>query len=624
MAFSMAMGWSEGELKLQKLLHVPDLDNPTSSMLTPQASSMLQRAPLLAVGTLDDQGHPWTALWGGSPGFSEPIGGGFIGTRTLVDGKYDPVVQALVGGSPKGEPLQPKGGGKMLSALAIDLVARKRVKIAGSMVAATVREVGIESADDAELPVDVPKTQDQVQVVTKVEQSLGNCPKYLNQYELRPAMVIPSLVSEGPSLGPEGRALIEKADMFFLSTAAPTDMDTNHRGGPPGFVRIISPTCIVYPEYSGNRYYQSLGNLHYNPLIGVTFPNYETGGVLYTTGTAEVLVGTDAAQLMPGTNLAVKINLTDTRFVAQGLAFRGERKVNGASPYNPLLRTLASEGNIKSTFSSNSRKTAKLINKTLLTPSIARFTFSVSDGLSYEPGQWIALSFAAELDTGYSHMRESDPRSLNDDFIRTFTISSTPTARTKTAATTPPLDKEFTITIRALGAATNFLLQQNPQAGLELPILGVGGDFRILQPRTTDDEDEEGNTEVTPFIAAGVGITPILGQSRTLDFHRTRFRLFWTIRAADIHLVVDTLARYEGLAGATTVFVTGCQDTEEGEAVKSVVEGAGAGVRVRRLGKGDLETVGARKWFLCAGEAVKKEVLAWLEGREVVFEDFGY
>ena len=89
MAFSMALPWSGGEEKMHDLLHVPPQDNPTSAMLTPQASFMLQRAPLLAIGTLDSDSRPWTALWGGVSGFSEPLGGGFVGTRTLVDGKFD-------------------------------------------------------------------------------------------------------------------------------------------------------------------------------------------------------------------------------------------------------------------------------------------------------------------------------------------------------------------------------------------------------------------------------------------------------------------------------------------------------------------------------------------------------
>ncbi|KZM24171.1 FMN binding [Ascochyta rabiei] len=615
MAFSMAMGWSDGELKMQKLLNVPDIDNPTSSMLTPQASSMLQRAPLLAIGTLDGQGRPWTALWGGTPGFSEPIGGNFVGTRTLVDSKHDPVVHALLGSSPKNMTMQPKDGGKMLSGLAIDLVTRKRMKLGGKMIAATVREVDIESEADAELPADAPKTQNQVQLVTKIEESLGNCPKYLNQYEFRPAMATPSLVSEGPSLGSEGRALIDKADMFFLSSATASDMDTNHRGGPPGFVRIISPTCIIYPEYSGNRFYQSLGNLYHNPLIGMTFPDYETGDVLYTTGTAEILVGEDAAQMMPGANLAVKINFTDTRFVAKGLTFRGERKPNGASPYNPLLRTLASEGNKASLFSSASHQTAKLVKKELLTPTIGRFTFSVSDGLAYEPGQWMALSFADELKQGYRHMDNSDPRSLNDDLVRTFTISSFPSPKQEE-------NQEFHMTIRSLGSATDFLFKQSADSKLELPILGVGGDFVIEQGEAERKNGDHAGA-LLPFVASGVGLTPLLGQLPTLNLDPEKFIFIWTIRAADLDFVVDTLTRHDGLAAATTMYVTGCAEGEEAD-VRKKIEQLGARVETRRLAKEDLVAVGAQKWYLCAGKGFKEQVLGWLKGKEVEHEEFGF
>jgi hypothetical protein len=65
------MPWNEGEEKMHRLLRVPPQDNPTSAMLTPQASFMFQRAPLLALGTLDAQSRPWATLWGGEPGFSE-------------------------------------------------------------------------------------------------------------------------------------------------------------------------------------------------------------------------------------------------------------------------------------------------------------------------------------------------------------------------------------------------------------------------------------------------------------------------------------------------------------------------------------------------------------------------
>ncbi|KAF3037399.1 hypothetical protein E8E11_003092 [Didymella keratinophila] len=607
MASSMAMDWSEGESKMHSLLRVPPQDNPTSAMLTPQASFMLQRAPLLAVGTLDNESQPWTALWGGAPGFSEPIGGGFVGTRALVDSRFDPVVQALVGGTEKGEMLQPQGEGKMLSGLAIDLVTRKRVKIAGKMAAGTIRSVPIEAEEGSSLPPDAPRTQDQIQLVAKIEQSLGNCPKYLNQYELHPALLTPQLLHSGPSLSPEAKSLVDKADMFFLSTSSGVDMDTNHRGGPPGFLRIVSPSCIIYPEYSGNRLYQSLGNLQLNPLIGITVPDFETGDVLYMTGRAGILVGADAEKVMPGTNLAVKINLTDTRYIKQGLAFRGTLQLNGYSPYNPRLRPLASEGNTKGALSTSSNQMARLVGKEVLTPDIARFTFSVSSRVRYKPGQWVALSFKEDLDIGYSHMRNDDPQSLNDDFVRTFTISSTPD--TPGGAT----DETFDITIRRVGPVTSYLFQQNARAGFEVPVLGIGGEFEIKQ--------EKG--ELTPFIAGGVGITPLLGHISHLDLEPERFRLLWAVKTADIGLVVDTLERCPALAKVTHVFVTR-STTDASKEKWDEVKSAGARVEFRRLEKADMEVVEAERWYLCAGKPFRKQVLEWVPGKEVVFEDFDF
>ncbi|CAN9230477.1 unnamed protein product [Alternaria alternata] len=505
MAFSIGMPWNEGEEKMHHLLRVPPQDNPTSAMLTPQASFMFQRAPLLALGTLDAQSRPWATLWGGEPGFSEQLGGGFIGTRTLVDGTNDPVVQALMSGNQKGEMTQAKDGGKLVAGLAIDLMTRKRVKTAGRMIAGAIRDIDVEIEGEAD------RKQEQIQLVTKIEQSLGNRPKYLNQYEIRPALVNARLVSQSSSLSKEGEELVARSDMFFLSTTTEDDMDVNHRGGPAGFVRMINSSTLVYPEYSGNRLYQSLGNLMLNPKIGIVFPDYGTGDVLYLTGTTEILAGADAAVLLPGSNLAVKITISECRFVANGLPFRGSKKT--PSPYNPL--------------------------KEVLTPSIARFTFTVRDGLTYRPGQWIALDFSKELDIGYEHMRDDDPGSLNDDFVRTFTISSTPSKDHEK-------ESEFEMTIRNVGAVTRFLFQQNERAGLEIGALGVGGEFKI--------EKADGRKVV--FVAGGVGVTPLLGQVGGLYLEAGGFKLIWAVRSEDVGLVYDTFRRYHGLGACTTVFLT--------------------------------------------------------------------
>ena len=107
-----------------------------------------------------------------------------------------------------------------------------------------------------------------------------------------------------------------------------TDMDSNHRGGPPGFVRVVTNdhtngTVLAYPEYSGNRLYQSLGNLQVNPNAGLVFPDFTTGDVLYVTGEAKILVGKDAEELLPHTNLVVEIRVLASIHVKQGFGFSG-------------------------------------------------------------------------------------------------------------------------------------------------------------------------------------------------------------------------------------------------------------------------------------------------------------
>jgi NAD(P)H-flavin reductase len=369
----------------------------------------------------------------------------------------------------------------------------------------------------------------------------------------------------------------------------------------------MSPTEIVYPEYSGNRLYQSLGNLQLNSRVGITFPDYETGNVLYITGTSEILVGADAVRVLPGSNLAVKINIIEANLVQQGLPFRGTK--HDPSPYNPRLRPLAGEGNIKSALSNQpDHPVARLVGKENITPTISRFRFSVPSGIVYSAAQWVAMDFKSELDIGYEHMRDDDPTSLNDDFIRTFTISSTPK---------PDAEKqsEFEITIRRVGPATRFLFQQNERAGFEVPIVGVGGDFKIQQ------NEESG---LVPFIAGGVGITPVLGQLSTLDLSPARFRLLWTLKAADIGLVVDTFKQFPEVAQSTTLFLTGSSAADGEDREIEQITACGAEVRKGRITKDDVNQIDVETWYMCAGKMLGKEMLLLLQHRKVVFEDFDY
>ena len=401
--------------------------------------------------------------------------------------------------------------------------------------------------------------------------------------------------------------LLAKADLFFISSSNhESDMDTNHRGGPPGFVRILANTdgevTLVYPEYSGNRLYQTLGNLKTTPRAGLVVPDFETGDVLYVTGTTEILIGKDAADLISHTNLAVKIKVEATRFVSDGLAFRGHD--GEFSPYNPPVRYLSTETS-HGIGGSEKQVHAKLIDRKIITPTIARFRFHIADpekASKWKPGQYVALSFADELDIGYSHMRDDDPKSLNDDFLRTFTVSSRQDS----------LDghDQFEITIRKVGVVTDHLFRCNVRSELEVPLQGFGGEFII--------EQSEG--ENVAFVAGGVGITPLLAQAQDLDLRR--LHLFWTNRADDIALVTDTFDRIPGLAQASTIFITGNIDAESKDWKKLL--SSGAKIENRRMTVDDAGAYSASRWYLCTGTAFRATLLKWLEGGPVVFEDFNY
>ncbi|KAI9926841.1 hypothetical protein ASPWEDRAFT_121344 [Aspergillus wentii DTO 134E9] len=590
--------WHEGEQKIQKLLRVPPQDNPTVPYFSPGAKFLLGRSPLLALGTVDKEGRPWSTIWGGKEGFAGPTTESTIGIRTPVDIKYDPVAGSLLPVSVQDETTEDIE--KMVSGLAIDFETRKRVKLWGKKIAGSRSPAGQD--------LDTDGGADSAQLTIKIDASLGNCPKYLNKKHIVPAVPDPKLISSSPQLSPGAIDLLSHADCLFISSYGTVDMDTNIRGGPPGFIRVASNepsgAVVVYPEYSGNRLYQTLGNLQTTPLAGFVIPDFETGNALYATGRAEVLVGKDAAAILPRSNVAVKMTLTAARYVEKSLSFRGI--AGQPSPYNPSVRYLTTEK--ASPAVAESSVTATLIKKEELTPTIDRFRFRISDPANigaWTPGQYATFSFFDEMYMGYSHMQDDDPLSLNDDFVRTFTVSSYP-GRGLSAA-------EFEITVKKHGNVTSYLFRVSERAGIEVPLKGFGGSFQI--------EDQNGQ-DILPFVAGGIGITPLIAQLPDIDI--SRLRLIWNLSIRDVGLVFDTFKRFPHLPSSTTLFITGSDPHgKEAETVEALTS-SGANFERRRMEARDLDLSLADVWYLCAGSSLKTAVLNWLTGKRVVYEDFNY
>jgi NAD(P)H-flavin reductase len=409
---------------------------------------------------------------------------------------------------------------------------------------------------------------------------------------------------------------------MFLSTSSGSSMDTNHRGGPPGFVRCSSGedgcTQFVYPEYSGNRLYQSLGNMMVEPdgKAGFCFPDFETGDCLYVTGTTEVLFGKEAAEVMPRSNLAVRVTITAARLVSSVLPFRGS--TGEYSPYNPVVRYLTSEKARGRAEAQNSNLiTAKLLTQTPLTPTISRFRFALSNVTSYTAGQYVTIDVSEHMDLGYSHMRNDDPRSLNDDFVRTFTVSSPPGLPPQPSKRLA--DDEFEFTIRKVGVVTDFLFRHglgsaSKGSELEVGVKGFGGSFVVEQ-----NEDKS----VVAFVAAGVGITPLMPCLPSLKLKN--LRLLWTLRAADLGLAANMIKETQDLAPSLTLFVTGISSgSKEQEVAMNKLKDSGVRIMQRRMEQSDLEVPKIKRWYVCTGTKQRSIILEWLNGQEVVYEDYNF
>lgn len=83
------------------------------------------------------------------------------------------------------------------------------------------------------------------------------------------------------------RRFIEAVPLFFLATADGAGQpNVSHKGGMPGFVRVVGPSELAYPDYDGNGMFISLGNVAVNRLVGLLFIDFTAPRRLVVHGTA--------------------------------------------------------------------------------------------------------------------------------------------------------------------------------------------------------------------------------------------------------------------------------------------------------------------------------------------------
>jgi hypothetical protein len=124
----------------------------------------------------------------------------------------------------------------------------------------------------------------------RTEQVYSNCPKYITRRHVE--AVRPTAVPRAHRtviLSEDHRRTIVATDTFFIGSAdLEGNTDASHRGGNPGFLQVLSPTRLRWPDYRGNSMFMTLGNISANPRCGLLIPDWHTGATLQLTGTAEI------------------------------------------------------------------------------------------------------------------------------------------------------------------------------------------------------------------------------------------------------------------------------------------------------------------------------------------------
>lgn len=84
---------------------------------------------------------------------------------------------------------------------------------------------------------------------------------------------------------------IGRMEMMFLSTSDGNgECDSSLRAGPPGFLHVLDPAHVAYPEFRGNGVHASLGNISENPHVGILMIDFERDLIgLHVNGRARIV-----------------------------------------------------------------------------------------------------------------------------------------------------------------------------------------------------------------------------------------------------------------------------------------------------------------------------------------------
>src|SRR5689334_3744270 len=95
--------------------------------------------------------------------------------------------------------------------------------------------------------------------------------------------------AEGDTLTEDEMEFIRARDSFYMATVSETGWPyVQHRGGPAGFLRVVSPAALAFADYKGNRQMLSTGNLAAKDRVCLFLMDYPQRTRLKILGHARV------------------------------------------------------------------------------------------------------------------------------------------------------------------------------------------------------------------------------------------------------------------------------------------------------------------------------------------------
>lgn len=305
--------WHEGERQMHRRLGTAERMEQVGSrvmrdILTEQHQQFYPQLFFIILGTVDKQGQPWASVLEGVPGFLQAPNE----KQLMINGRLaeeDPGAAGLA-----------EGCGVAL--LGIELQTRRRNRLNGRVVS-----LGTEG------------------LLVEVQQAFGNCPKFIQQRDSvqhhGPAEPYRGEVEQMAELDAAGRDCVARADTFFVASATPEGeakgdgmVDVSHRGGAPGFVQVKGRLLLI-PDYPGNGYFNTLGNLLLNPKAGLLFMDFQNGDVLQLSGWCDIVFDQDILVDFAGAERVWQIEVTHVVRRRGLLAWRWI--LQQPSPFNPPL-----------------------------------------------------------------------------------------------------------------------------------------------------------------------------------------------------------------------------------------------------------------------------------------------